>query len=238
MTLENYWALFMEVEGWLAQFRVVSAVTTQLSNLLPSKSALIGMLLAKAGVMRLRYDVWPKVYEDLIKKVKVGISVNATFNRFQDFVLFKEKGESDGQYRTPTQIEYLVLPRFSFVFLLPKDDPFLGWTMKERLLSQELFKVVLGSNECPASLTRVEVFDVNVVKKASIRTRFAVPNTKVESVNVGDLHKVLFTEFLVSPPNAQYQVFERLILPREEVEVSLKSDSLVLNTPKGDVVMV
>lgn len=217
MEYENYYLLRLEVEGWISQFRSPPTITTQLSYLLPPKSTMIGFLLAKLGYMRSYREHWElhNIYKKLMEKIYVGVAFNYGPNeqirKYIDYVLYREK---DGKQK-PTQIEYVVRPRYIFLYYLPEeniviDNVSIDFTDRERVKNDEIFKTYLGINECPAIITKKEIFDIeplgNNLNEIRINTRFAIPETYngQESVSLyyteNSIPIIEKTQLLLTPP--------------------------------------
>ncbi len=198
----SYFCLGMDLEGWIGHFRTASSVTTQTTRLLPSKSAAIGMLLAKTGIIRTDYQSgFPKEYVDLLKDIKVGMAfTHHSAEKFVDYVSFRKKNFQ----QKPIKIEYLVFPKYSLVFLIPRDNAFLGEQALEQLLdpSFEHFKLCAGVNECPLSIQ-----DISLIESCSpidspkqLTTRFALPKDVIASLAVKDALSLAYTDVYLSPP--------------------------------------
>jgi len=198
----------IDVEGWLAQFRVHSTITTQLTHLIPSKSTIIGFLLAKLGLARLNYANWPtNVYQKLLARdngITVGIALrNKSITKFIDYNLYYLGGEKSN----PTRVEYIVNPKYTFVYSVPNNLTLAGKNLVNILSNekQEIFKTYLGINECPTVITKTMTLsdtDIKSEERDVIDTRFIIPKRFVDSIESKEKQRPSLEEAIlpVTPP--------------------------------------
>jgi CRISPR-associated protein Cas5 subtype I-B len=222
----GYWAVEFEVEGWLASFREATAVTTQTTHTIPPKSALLGFLFAKIGIGRSYFrDSWPDIYKEYIKKVNVAVAFNNKKKvSFFDYVLYLNAG-GKGELK-PTFIEYLVWPKYTFIYLLPEEDKYFGKQNKEAILNNEMFKVSLGSNEAPAQIRSAREIRVNEKEAEKINTKFIIESRFVDSIDATSFNNSIsfIKEYVpLSSPNENFNVSEFIVPIGDKMSLNLKS---------------
>lgn len=233
----DLWAVRLDLEGWLAQFRHYSTTTTQLTYAIPPKSSLIGLLCAKIGLMREDYSKWPKEYLGYMQKVKVAISCKSKPRKYIDYVLYKNKDKEVGP--KPTNIEYISLPNYSIVYLLPEDDEIFGLANKKAVLTYELFKSYLGNNECPVSIKTTEI-SCTERKLKELETSFAIPKKIIESLDYEDVSKILIEAVPLTPPEeVGFKPPEELVIPLgTSVKARLKEETTVYESDGQSFVVI
>ncbi len=223
------WAIRLDVEGWLAQFRPPSSITSQTTALLPSKTTLLGLLFAKIGMIR-KYDKrFVGAYEEYNKKIKIGIRYKRNnFSKYFDQVTFREISSRTGLMPgSPTKVEYLVLPRYEIIYLLPDDDLILGLKNREAILNNEIFKTYLGKNEALTSILSCEEIKLNKEENKTISTSF-VFDTEKSIISYGDLSKVAFDTIFYSAPSEEKKKILKVGIPiGKKVSLKLKDGAEV-----------
>ncbi len=202
---DGYWAVEMKISGWLAQFRQHATVTTQLTHILPPKSTVLGFLFAKRGIMRLSYNN-KKSREELINfyshymdKIQIAAAysskVLSTYMDYVDYLIeYQQK---------PTNIEYLIMPEYRFIYLLPEDDKYFGIAQKEDILNKEFFKIHLGKNEALANEVLAREISVNEISEKEISTNFAIREDFIRYIDLSQYLENLKIEDL--PITALYK---------------------------------
>ena len=239
MDLSNCWGLKLTISAWLAQFRQPSAVTTQLSYILPSKTSLIGLLLAKAGYGRLYYNKMPEEYIHLNKAIKIAISYSKkSVVKYMEYVTLRNMNKK--LERKPTKVEYVVLPKYEVIYLLPKDNDIVGEQNKEKLLNNEIFKTYLGSNESLVTIeSSKEISLQKVGSQPTITTRFTVPVKFVKALPEEYINKIIPTKLLVSAPAEFEKKHCNVIVPiGEPIKVDLIKDVELLRMSSSNELIV
>ncbi|MCS7109343.1 MAG: CRISPR-associated protein Cas5 [Candidatus Micrarchaeota archaeon] len=234
--ISNYWFYYLELEGWLAHFRQPTTLTTKLSYLLPPKSTAIGFLLAKVGYFK-NVNYPSDIYMDLVNKIKIAISMDVKrINKFIDYVLYYP---SEFDKLKPTNLEYIVRPKYKLIYFIPKDDKYLGEAnslVKDRLLNKEFFKIYLGSNECPATVLKSK--EVRVISKGnvdSIFTDFAVPIKEVVLLPNSDvIHASILTSVFNEKSGSQLKE-EEVFLPLKKCKFDLKEKKTIYSIENSDL---
>jgi CRISPR-associated Cas5-like protein len=237
----GYWAVEFEVEGWLASFREATAVSTQTTHSIPPKSALLGFLFAKIGIGRSYIrDSWPDMYKEYIKKINVAVAFNNKKKvSFFDYVLYANAG-GKGELK-PTFVEYLVWPKYTFIYLLPEEDEYLGKQNKGAILNNELFKVSLGSNEAPAQIIRAREIKINEKEAEKINTKFIVNKEFVDKLDTtSPTNSVSFiNEYLpLSLPNEIFNVSEFIVPIGNKISLNLKSAKKIYSYDENEFMVI
>lgn len=239
--------LWLETEGWLAQFRVHSTITTQLTHIVPPRSTVLGLFFAKLGLLK-DYSKWPtEKYNEYLEKekVKIGIAYNRErVNKFIDYNLYY-LGETKSN---PTEVEYIVDPSYYFVLLYDDEDPLLSKLEPDG----EVFKTYLGINECPVVINKCEFVNYKEISKDRVKTRFVIPKEIVDSIrpsegNIRPNIEVETLPFFAPPINSpdyknKQAVIELYVPIGNEVDFQLKQPhsiyEVTIDGKKEEVVLL
>jgi CRISPR-associated protein Cas5h len=143
-----------DLEGDFAAFKDPSVTTNQTVTVIPSKSALIGLLGAMLGVKRSHSifgDMYDENYRDLLKKTAVGIQVRSQAAKCTFFTNHRSLIEPKTK---PFKTELLVNPQYT-IYVKSTDD--INHALLERLKDNRfVFSPMLGHAYCPARIPRFE----------------------------------------------------------------------------------
>jgi len=234
--MHHYWAVKFEVEGWLANFRAATSVTTQTTHTIPPKSAMLGFLFAKIGKGRYFYGSWPETYKEYMNKVKFAVSFNNKKKvSFFDYVLYIN---ADSKDLKPTFIEYLIWPKYTFIYLLPTDDQYLGINNKDAILNHELFKVSLGSNEAPAHIIDAKEIKVEEIEAEKIETKFILESKLVKESKSSISNNFIKEYIPISLPNQNFIVSEFIIPFGEKLSFELKEKNKIYRYDDNEFMVI
>jgi len=144
-----------DLEGDFAAFKDPSVTTNQIVTVIPSKSALIGLLGALLGVKRSNsFDcLYSDSYLDLLKKTAVGIQIRSQAAKCTFFTNHRSLKEAKTK---PYKTELLVNPKYT-VYVKSTDE--VNQALLERLKDNRfVFSPMLGHAYCPARIPRFEEF--------------------------------------------------------------------------------
>jgi CRISPR-associated protein Cas5h len=172
-----------DLEGDFAAFRDPSVTTNQTVTVIPSKSALIGLLGALIGVKRSNsFDsIYSEGYLDLLEHTTVGIQVNSQATKFTFFTNHRSlKGDKTKPYKT----ELLINPRYT---VYVKSTGEVTRTLLERLKDKRfVFSPMLGHAYCPARIPKFnELSGVKEVKYDDLPVSTVFLDELVESKSYG-----------------------------------------------------
>jgi CRISPR-associated protein Cas5 subtype I-B len=152
-----------DLEGDFAAFRDPSVTTNQTVTVIPSKSAIIGLIGALLGVQRsdsIFDDIYSARYLDLLKNTLIGIMVKSEPVKLAFFTNHRSLKEAKTK---PFKTELLVNPCYT-IFVKSTDD--VNNALLERLNGNSfVFSPTLGQSYCFAripSFTKID--DVKEVK--------------------------------------------------------------------------
>ena len=139
-----------DLEGDFAAFKDPSVTTNQTVTVIPSKSALIGLLGALLGVKRsnsIFVDMYSEGYLDLLKKTVVGIKVRSHGGKCTFFTNHRSLKEAKTK---PYKTELLVNPKYT-IYVKSTDE--VNQALLERLRDNRfVFSPTLGHAYCPARI--------------------------------------------------------------------------------------
>ncbi len=142
-----------DLEGDFAAFKDPSVTTNQTVTVIPSKSALIGLLGALLGVKRSNSfdNLYSDGYLDLLKKTAVGIQVRNQAAKCTFFTNHRSLIEAKTK---PYKTELLINPKYT-IYVKSTDD--INQALLERLKDNRfVFSPMLGHAYCPARIPRFE----------------------------------------------------------------------------------
>ncbi len=143
-----------DLEGDFAAFRDPSVTTNQTVTVIPSKSALVGLLGALLGVKRSNsiFDgIYSEGYLDLFKKTAVGIKVRNYAGKCTFFTNHRSLKEAKTK---PYKTELVVNPQYT-IYVKSTDE--VNNALLERLKDNRfVFSPMLGHAYCPARIPRFE----------------------------------------------------------------------------------
>jgi CRISPR-associated protein Cas5h len=142
-----------DLEGDFAAFKDPSVTTNQIVTVIPSKSALIGLIGALLGVTRSNsFDsLYSEGYLDLLKKTAVGIQVRSQAAKCTFFTNHRSLKEAKTK---PYKTELLVNPKYT-IYVKSTDE--VNQALLDRLKDNRfVFSPTLGHAYCPARIPRFE----------------------------------------------------------------------------------
>jgi CRISPR-associated protein Cas5h len=146
-----------ELEGDFAAFKDPSVTTNQTVTIIPSKSAVIGLVGALLGIRRSNSifdDVYCDGYLDLLKKTAVGIKVRCQPEKFTFFTNHRSLKEAKTK---PFKTELLLNPAYT-IFVKSTNE--VNQELFERLNGHNfVFSPTFGHSYCPARICQVQKFD-------------------------------------------------------------------------------
>ncbi|MCL1965830.1 MAG: CRISPR-associated protein Cas5 [Candidatus Bathyarchaeota archaeon] len=151
-----------DLEGDFAAFRDPTVTTNQTVKVIPSKSALIGLLGALIGIKRTNSfeSLYNQDYINLLEHTAVGIQVNSPVSRCTFFTNHRSliKGKTK-----PYKTELLINPKYTIYVKSTKE---VNQTLLDRLNDNKfVFSPMLGHAYCPARIPQFrELLDVKEVK--------------------------------------------------------------------------
>jgi CRISPR-associated protein Cas5h len=140
-----------DLEGDFAAFRDPSVTTNQTVTVIPSKSALIGLLGALLGVKRSHsfVDLYSEGYLDLLAKTSVGIQVRSQVAKCTFFTNHRSLKEDKTK---PYKTELLINPQYT-IYVKSTDE--INHALLDRLKDNRfVFSPMLGHAYCPARIPR------------------------------------------------------------------------------------
>ena len=224
-----------DLEGDFAAFKDPSVTTNQTVTVIPSKSALIGLLGALLGVKRSNsFDcLYSEGYLDLLKKTAVGIQVRSQAAKCTFFTNHRSLKEAKTK---PYKTELLVNPKYT-VYVKSTDE--VNQALLERLKDNRfVFSPTLGHAYCPARIPRFrEICGVKQVEPRKCQVSTVFLDEVIESRNVdpavtfgakfgkviverhlhlyveGDcLKRIVLRHFIPVPENGKASIFENYII--------------------------
>ncbi|XHH09868.1 MAG: CRISPR-associated protein Cas5 [Candidatus Bathyarchaeia archaeon] len=175
-----------DLEGDFAAFRDPSVTTNQTVTVIPSKSALIGLLGALLGVKRSNsiFDgIYSDGYIDLIKGTAIGIKVRNHAGKCTFFTNHRSLKEAKTK---PYKTELLVNPKYT-IYVKSTDE--VNHALLERLKDNRfVFSPMLGHAYCPARICNFR--EINGLKQVEpydklVSTVFLDEITESKSQNIG-----------------------------------------------------
>ncbi len=169
-----------DLEGDFAAFKDPSVTTNQTVTIIPSKSALIGLLGAMLGVKRSNSifgDMYSEGYLDLLKKTSVGIKVRSQVAKCTFFTNHRSLKEAKTK---PYKTELLVNPKYTVYVKSTKD---VNQTLLDRLKDNRfVFSPMLGHAYCPARISQFrEILGVIEVKPDELQVSTVILDEVMES---------------------------------------------------------
>ena len=151
-----------DLEGDFAAFKDPSVTTNQTVTIIPSKSAVIGLLGALLGIRRSNSifdDIYCKGYIDLLKSTAIGIKVRSQPVKWTFFTNHRSLKEPKTK---PFKTELLVAPRYT-IFVKSTNE--VNQALLERLKENNfVFSPTLGHSYCPARITYFQKIDAAEVE--------------------------------------------------------------------------
>ncbi len=142
-----------DLEGDFAAFKDPSVTTNQTVTVIPSKSALIGLLGALLGVKRSNsFDrLYSEDYLELFQKTAIGIRVRNQATKCTFFTNHRSLKEAKTK---PYKTELLVNPKYT-IYVKSTDE--VNKALLDRLKDNRfVFSPMLGHAYCPARIPRFE----------------------------------------------------------------------------------
>jgi CRISPR-associated protein Cas5h len=168
-----------DLEGDYAAFRDPSVTTNQTVTVIPSKSALIGLLGALLGVKRSHsFDcLFSEDYLDLLRKTAVGIKVRSPAVKCTFFTNHRSLKEAKTK---PYKTELLANPKYT-VYVKSTDE--VNRALLERLADNRfVFSPMLGHAYCPAMIPRFEeLYNAKEVDPEEVSTSCVLLDELMES---------------------------------------------------------
>jgi len=168
-----------DLEGDFAAFRDPSVTTNQTVTVIPSKSALIGLLGALLGVKRPNtFDtLYTDEYLNLLKKTTVGIQVRSQVAKCTFFTNHRSLKEAKTK---PYKTELLVNPKYT-IYVKSTDE--INNALLNRLKDNSFgFSPMLGHAYCPARIPRFsEISNVKEVKPVGLKVSTVILDETMES---------------------------------------------------------
>jgi len=147
-----------DLEGDFAAFKDPSVTTNQTVTVIPSKSAVIGLLGAMLGVKRSNsiFDgIYSESYLDLLKKTAVGIQVRSQVAKCTFFTNHRSLKEAKTK---PYKTELLVNPKYT-VYVKSSEE--VNEALLDRLKDNRfVFSPMLGHAYCPARIPQFREMSV------------------------------------------------------------------------------
>ncbi len=140
-----------DLEGDFAAFRDPSVTTNQTVTVIPSKSALIGLLGALLGIKRSNtFDtLYSEGYLDLLAKTTIGIQVHSQVAKCTFFTNHRSLKEDKTK---PYKTELLINPKYT-IYVKSTDD--INQALLDRLKNNQfVFSPMLGHAYCPARISQ------------------------------------------------------------------------------------
>ncbi len=146
-----------DLEGDFAAFKDPSVTTNQTVTIIPSKSAVIGLIGALLGIRRTNSifdDIYCESYIDLLKKTAIGIKVRSQPVKWAFFT--NHRSLKDAKTK-PFKTELLVAPRYT-IFVKSTNE--VNNALLERLKDNNfVFSPTLGHSYCPARIPHFKKID-------------------------------------------------------------------------------
>jgi len=149
-----------DLEGDFAAFRDPSVTTNQTVTVIPSKSALIGLIGALLGVKRSNtFDsLYNEEYISLLEKTAIGIQVRSSITKCTFFTNHRSLKEDKTK---PYKTELLVDPRYT-IYVKSTDE--VNHALLDRLKENHfVFSPILGHAYCPARIPRFK--EIHIIKE-------------------------------------------------------------------------
>ena len=170
-----------DLEGDFAAFKDPSVTTNQIVTVIPSKSALIGLLGALLGVKRSNsFDsLYSDGYLDLLKKTAVGIQVRSQAAKCTFFTNHRSLKEAKTK---PYKTELLVNPQYT-IYVKSTDE--VNQALLDRLKDNRfVFSPTLGHAYCPARIPQFkEISGIKEVEPEDLHVSAVFLDEVVESKN-------------------------------------------------------
>ncbi|BCS90756.1 MAG: CRISPR-associated protein Cas5 [Candidatus Micrarchaeota archaeon] len=238
MNLEDYFIFDIKLDSYLAMFKDKRTATTRVSHLIPNKSQIIGMLLAKLGFIKSYTlgDLFDKNQIHTYKNfngnnlfnikyaIKVNMSGSSTIKRFLDYVNFVGVGKYSKLIVSPVYIDYIVSPSYEIVIFIPRNLDILS-KEKDHLLDKnyEMCKIYFGTNECPAHIEEINEISYDAINKETgqISTEFVLPRSSIKEV-LSDNSNFIIEE--IEDSEGKNQMKEVIVPIGSKVKVNLNED--------------
>jgi len=149
-----------DLEGDFAAFRDPSVTTNQTVTVIPSKSALIGLIGALLGIKRSNsFDhLYSEDYLNLLKNTAIGIQVRSQINKYTFFTNHRSLKEDKTK---PYKTELLINPKYT-IYVKSTDE--VNQALLGKLYdNQFVFSPILGHAYCPARIPSFK--ELSIVKK-------------------------------------------------------------------------
>jgi CRISPR-associated protein Cas5h len=168
-----------DLEGDFAAFKDPSVTTNQTVTVIPSKSALIGLLGAMLGVQRSNsFDcLYSDGYLDLLKKTAVGIQVLSQAAKCTFFTNHRSLKEAKTK---PYKTELLVNPKYTIYI---KSTEEVNQALLDRLKDNRfVFSPMLGHAYCPARIPQFrEISGIKEIEPEDVHVSTVFLDEVVES---------------------------------------------------------
>jgi CRISPR-associated protein Cas5h len=196
------------LEGDFAAFRDPSVTTNQTVTVIPSKSALIGLLGALLGIQRSNtFDVlYNEEYINLLKKTSIGIHVRSQVSKYTFFTNHRSLKEDKTK---PYKTELLINPKYT---IYAKSTDEINQALLNRLKDNQFtFSPILGHAYCPARISHVEEIYAKKVEpvRSVVSTVFLDEITESKGGN-GVLFEAELSAKLVIERHLYYYVSESM----------------------------
>ena len=168
-----------DLEGDFAAFRDPSVTTNQTVTVIPSKSALIGLLGALLGIKRSNSfdNLYNEEYLHLLEHTAVGIQVRSQVAKCTFFTNHRSLKENKTK---PYKTELLINPKYT-IYIKSTDE--INRALLNRLKDNSfIFSPMLGHAYCPARIPRFnEISSVKEVKPEDLNVSTVILNEVMES---------------------------------------------------------
>jgi len=169
-----------DLEGDFAAFRDPSVTTNQTICVIPSKSAVMGLIGAIIGVDRSNSldELYCKDYLNLLKSTLIGIKVRSQPNKFAFFTNHRSLKEKKMK---PFKTELLVSPRYT-IFVKSIDE--IMKTLLDVLESRNFkYSPTLGHSYCLARIPSYKMHQAKAVKPEDMIVSTVILDEVMETVN-------------------------------------------------------
>lgn len=160
------------LSGEFASFRDPSVTSNQLVYLIPSKTAVVGIIGAILGVQR-GHDFeksYSSSYLELFRKTQIGIELLSEPNKFTFFTNHRSLKEDKTK---PYKTEVLVSPSYS-VYVRIEDEQTLGLLFNALRNNSFVYPPYLGHAYCPAKVSDAVMHDAEIIDGLSYVTSSVV----------------------------------------------------------------
>jgi CRISPR-associated protein Cas5 subtype I-B len=170
-----------DLEGDFAAFKDPSVTTNQTVTVVPSKSALIGLLGALLGVKRSNsiYDgIYSEEYLNLFKSTSVGIKLRNNPEKLTYYTNHRSLKEAKTK---PFKSDLLVLP--TYTIFVKSTDQINGELLSRLEANNFVFSPTLGHSYCIARIPKHSIEDLKEIDPCGRRTSSVVLDELQESNN-------------------------------------------------------